>query len=140
MDSVTTAIVAALIAGVAKGAAQVGQQTIHDAYNALKSALDKKYGAKSSLTNAINVLEGEPDFKPFQDAVSERVKQYEVEKDEEIKKLVQILMEELEQISTGRKNKAKYQIDVSNSQIGVVGDETKIEGGIRFGNQEPLDE
>ena len=44
MDPISAAIVAGLAAGVAGGATEVGKKVIGDAYNALKAALQRKFG------------------------------------------------------------------------------------------------
>ncbi len=53
MDPITTAIVAALAA--------LSKDAIKDSYNALKSALKKKFGSESDLVDAVDKLEKKPD-------------------------------------------------------------------------------
>ena len=59
MDLITTAIVAALDAGVSSGG-QKGQKTAQ-AYQTLKTALEQKFGPESDLLNAMAGLEKKPD-------------------------------------------------------------------------------
>lgn len=133
MDSITTAILVALSTGVVSSATQVGQQVVLDAYNALKSALNNRYGDKSSLVKAISDLEKEPEFKPYQDAFAERVKQFEPYKDSLLKGLAQELLNALEESGAEISGlKTKYHIDVQGGQIGVIGDHAEIKGGIHF--------
>ena len=61
---------AALAAGVASGAGEVGKKVVVDAYGALKTAIKKKYGGESKIAQAVSAVEDEPEFKPNQDALA----------------------------------------------------------------------
>lgn len=138
MDPITSAIVAALSAGVAKMAGQVsveaGKLVVKDAYEGLKSAIRKKFGPDSPVDKAIKVLEQEPDFKPHQDVLAGRIAQAEAASHNDLLKLVQTLTKALEQTSQGRAALTKYQIHIQDSQVGVVGDKASIEAGLHFGS------
>lgn len=92
MDPITMAIVAA----VAAGATKVSESLIPDAYNALKAALQKRFGTDSKLVQAVNELEAEPDFEPHQIALAGRVAQSKADQDHELVKLAQDLLQKLE--------------------------------------------
>jgi len=93
MDPITTAIIAALAAGAASGVTEVGKQAIVDGYNALKSAIQRKFGADSKLAAAVDDLEKEPEFKPNQEALVGRVAQVDAAADAELKQLAQALLD-----------------------------------------------
>ena len=125
MDPITLAITSAL--------GNLGVQVINDAYQALKAALQAKYGLDSNLAKAVNALEDEPDFKPNQDALAERVMQVKAADDPQLQQLTQALIQALESTTDGYAVVSKYQIDARNAQVGVIADQVNVEGGIHFG-------
>lgn len=133
MDPITAAIVAALVAGVAAGTTEVGKEVIVDAYKALKDALKKKFGADSKIAQAVVDLEDEPDFKPNQDALAGRVAQAKATDDPQLQELAQALIEALKSTPKGAEEVSKFKIDATGAQIGVIGEGTRVEGGMHFG-------
>jgi len=133
MDPITAAIIAALAAGVAGGATEVGKKVIVDAYDALKTALKKKFGADSDLTEAVDKLEKKPDSAGRQTTVQEEVAAAKAADDSELQELAQALIEALKSTPEGEEAVGKYQVDARGAQVGVIGDKTKVEGGIHFG-------
>jgi hypothetical protein len=131
MDPITASLVAALAAGVAGGVTQVGSQLIVDAYTELKNALKEKFGVESKVGQAVDTLVEEPDFEPNQQALAGRLKQENADKDAELMALAKQLAEALETTAAGKEAVKKYQVNAQN--IGVVGDNAHIEGGIKFG-------
>jgi hypothetical protein len=134
MDPITGAIVAALAAGVASGAGEVGKKVVVDAYGALKAAIKKKYGAESKVAQAVAAVEDEPDFEPNQQALAGRVEQVDAADDPELQELAQKLLEALEETSRGKEALGKYNIQIDGGQVGVISDHAEIEGGIHFGS------
>ena len=65
MDPITGVIVAALSAGVA---GKAGEMVLKNTYEALKTAIRKKYGKESKVAAAVLALENEPDSKPNREA------------------------------------------------------------------------
>lgn len=133
MDPITAAIVAALAAGVAAGATELGKKVIVDVYDALKDALKKKFGADSDLAEAVEKLEKKPDSAGRQETLKEEVEAAKAANDPQLQQLAQTLIEALKSTPDGEKVVSKYQIDARGVQIGVLGDEAKVEGGIHFG-------
>ena len=133
MDPITTAIVAALAAGVAASAKEVGQKVIVDAYDALKTTLKKKFGPDSDLAEAVETLEKKPESAGRQTTVQEEVAAAKAAGDPELQELAQALIEALKSTPEGEKAVGKYQVDVSGGQVGVIGDDARVEGGIHFG-------
>ena len=132
MDPISTAIVAALTAGVT----EVGKKVIPDAYDALKAALKKKFGDDGDVVEAVESLEKKPKSVGRQTTVQEEVAAANAADDPEVKKLAQALIEALQSTPEGKEAVGKY-IDARGAQVGVMGDEAKVEGGIHFGETRP---
>ncbi len=127
MDSITTALVAALSAGVASGATEVGKQAVVDAYGALKKTLKQKFGDDSDLVEAVDQLEEKPGSAGRQTVVQEEVAEAEAAQDPDLQELAQALVEALKSTPAGQKAVAKYQVDVSGGQVGAIGDDAHVE-------------
>jgi hypothetical protein len=139
IDPITGAIVSYLsttAATMTAGAtAEAGKLMIGDAYKALKGALQRKFGADSKAVKAVAELEAEPDFKPNQEALAGRLEQAGATDDQDLQKLAAALVEALQQSSEGKAALAKYQVSITNSEVGVVGDNAQVSGGIHFGKK-----
>ncbi len=133
MDPITISIVAALAAGVGGGVAEVGKKVIVDAYTALTTALKKKHGVDSELADAVEKLEKKPDSPSRQGMVAEEVATAKAADDPQLQKLAQELIQALKSTPEGEKVVGKFQIDATGAQIGIVGDNAKVEGGMHFG-------
>ena len=129
MDPITGAILAAVTAGVTSGATEVGKKVMVNSYNALKTAIQKKYGKDSKIDQAVLGVEEEPDFQPNQEALAGRVKQENAHQDKELVKLAQALLENLQKTSKGQAAVSNYIIQMQDSQVGVMGDHAHVEGG-----------
>jgi hypothetical protein len=133
MDPITGSIVAALAAGVAGGATEVGKKLMVDAYDALKKALEEKRGEEDEVVEAVEALEQKPASEARQAVVAEEVAEAELAQDEELVALAQALLEALEETPQGQEALSKYNVQITNSKVGVIGDDAHIEGGIKFG-------
>jgi hypothetical protein len=137
MDPITSAFIAALsvgAAGIAKEITEVGKKAVGDAYGALKSAIRKKFGGDSKVINAVEVLEKEPDFEPNQLALAGRISQVKAAEDDDLLTLVAELKSALEGTPEGRKAVSKYNIHIENSDVGIIGDNAKV-NSIHFGDK-----
>lgn len=124
MDPVTTA----LIAAVSSGLKAVADEAVLDVYKSIKSAIKKKLG----ISKAIAELEANPNSKERQQALAENLAAKDADKDPEILRLANKLIQALQETEAGRKAVSKYHIDATASQVGVIGDGARIEGGIHF--------
>jgi len=88
MDPITTAIVAAIAAGVSK----VGEQAVVDAYTKLKDLLKKKFGAKSEVVKAVKEVETKPASKARKEVLKEEVAATKADQDPQILKAAQTLL------------------------------------------------
>lgn len=136
MDPITATILAALATGAAAGATQVATQAVVDGYNALKAKLKAKFGPQSDLVQAVEAVEVKPASEGRKGTLEEEVAAVQADKDDEILKAVQALKDALKQSPQGQQAMAKYNIQMQNSQTGVIGDNAHIEGGINFGKKE----
>jgi len=118
MDPITTMIVIALASGVAGGATQVGTSIIVDAYTALKDALKEKCGVNSKVTQALNALEEEPDFKSNQTGLAERISQAKVADDPKLVELAEKLKQALETVPEAKEAIDKYTVSIKVGNIG----------------------
>jgi hypothetical protein len=91
MDPITTAIVAALSAGLT----ETSKTAIMDAYQKLKSLLVNKFGAKSKVVTAVDDLEVEHDSKGRQLTLQEQIAKVKADQDQELVQAAQVLLREL---------------------------------------------
>lgn len=134
MDPITTAIVAAAVAGVTSGTSSVAQTAIVDTYSVLKATLRRKFGSDSELHAAVERLESNPDSSARQDLVKEEVEATNANNDSELLQLAQNLIEALQSTQRGQAALKNVKIDAHDSQIGLIGDQATVEGGINFGD------
>jgi hypothetical protein len=130
MDPITAALMAALAAG----ATQVGKSAVVDSYNGVKALIKKKF-EKTDLPAAIENLEKKPDSKSRQGMVQEEVETASADKDPEIMSTVQALVDAVKNTPDGQKVISKYNLNIRGSDIGVIGDNADIKGGIHFGKK-----
>ena len=95
MDPITTAIVAALAAGVTGGATKATQQAIVAAYAALKSLLKRKFGDQSELVKSVEGLEAKPDSTARKDLLKEEVVAAKADQDSDVLKAAQDLLDKI---------------------------------------------
>jgi hypothetical protein len=113
MDVITTAIIAALAA--------LSKDAIKDSYNALKSALKKKFGSNSDIVDAVEELEKKPDYKNCQTTLQEEIENAKVNNDEEIVQLAQNLLNQLKDEPGGQQIINQTQINTASGNS-VSGD------------------
>jgi hypothetical protein len=104
MDPITTAIMAALAAGVASGSLKVGQDLVCDAYEALKNLLKKKCGEKDDLIEAVENLETKPDSAGRKATLEEEVASAKVDRDPEVLEAAQTLLNHLKKLPDGEQH------------------------------------
>jgi hypothetical protein len=98
VDPITfTAIVAALSAGVATGAGKaVGENSLVDAYQGLKTILKRKFGDDSEVVEAVDKLEQKPDSEARKALLKEEVEAAGADNDLEVREAAQELRELIE--------------------------------------------
>jgi disulfide oxidoreductase YuzD len=88
MDPITTAIIAALAAGVTQG-------TVSDLYNGLKQLIKTKYCNRNDLIISIEKLEQKPKSNARQMELQEQIEENQLNEDINIVDLAKKLMDEI---------------------------------------------
>lgn len=120
MDPITTAILAALTAGMLGGLTDTSKTLIADGYSKLKALLARKHGAQSAVLQAIHSLETEPASSGYQAALSKALMAIKADEDHEVLAAAQRLqgLVPAQQAGTG-----KYTIqNIGPIQLQVIGD------------------
>ncbi|HEY6311963.1 MAG TPA: hypothetical protein VIY52_14320 [Streptosporangiaceae bacterium] len=84
MDPISAAIIAAITAGLVKGAGDIAQKALVDGYQGLKSLLARRFGDRSDVVEAVEGLEARPDSAARRDLVVEEVQRSGAGSDEEL--------------------------------------------------------
>ncbi|MCI5190932.1 MAG: hypothetical protein D3905_14325 [Candidatus Electrothrix sp. AS4_5] len=127
MDNIiSAAIISGLVSGVATDAAKIGKEAVVDAYKALMTALRKKCGSNSDVIKAVERLEKKPDSEGGKLVVAEEIKAAKVHEDTDLIAAAKKLLAEMEKT---QKNV------IAGGNIGIVGDNAHVEGGINFGDK-----
>ncbi len=133
MDVITTAILAGATAGLAGGATEVGKQAALDAYSGLKGLLQRTFGANSSLAQAVTLAEAEPDSQGRQLMLAEEVTKAQATEQEALVQAAETVLVKLNESNVGQQALGKFNVQVSGGQVGNIGDQANIQGGIHFG-------
>ncbi|GAB4194617.1 MAG: hypothetical protein OHK0022_10840 [Roseiflexaceae bacterium] len=96
MDPVSSAIIAALAAGVVGGVSDVGKKVLVEAYDALKVAIQHRLGVDSDVSKAINALEQKPDSNGRKVMLKEEVEASQLGEDDEVLKLADSLLKQVQ--------------------------------------------
>jgi hypothetical protein len=104
MDPLTTAILAAIAAGVTGGVTQVGQQAIVDGYHRLKELLTSKFGPHSDVVKSVEALEAKPDSKGRNETLQEEVAASKADQDPQLRQAAQQLLEQLKTLPQGEQH------------------------------------
>ncbi len=96
MDSITTAIVAALEAGGLGYAVETGQQATIEDYEALKAALSQKFGVDSDLIDAVEKFEKKPESFGRKEVLKEEIAAVRAEQDPALLMAAQTLLNKLD--------------------------------------------
>lgn len=107
MDPITMAIIAAITAGATTAATSVVQQSINDAYNFLKSVLEKKLGSQSGVLKAIGDTEKKPQSEGRKIILGEEITESQILNDSEILSIARQILELV----------SKQDSSLNNSQI-----------------------
>jgi uncharacterized protein (DUF1501 family) len=92
MEPITTALVAAAVAGVTK----VGEKAIVEAYTGLKDLLRGKFGAQSEVAKAVEAVEAKPDSAGRKATLAEELAAAKAEQDHELVEAARELLERLQ--------------------------------------------
>ena len=90
MDPITSAIIAAL--------ANLSSTVIKDAYDALKTVINRKWGADSQLSKAVKNLEEKPDSSGRKEVLQEEVKAANADQEPQLHELAQAIFKAVESL------------------------------------------
>ena len=127
MDPVTV-IVSALVAGAAAGAKDTASQAVKDAYNGLKTLIQKRFSGKPEAEMALAQHEKKPEVweAPLKDALVNTG----VDKDKAILQSAEKLLKLVQPQQVGM---GKYSVQIGEAQGVVVGDQAQVE--MTFGDE-----
>lgn len=137
MDPITTAIVATLPVL----ASDLVKFSVKDAYEALKSIIQRRWGATSPITQSLEGLERSPQSKERAKDFAEKVSTAEATADAEVMSALAELVHELKKNGIGGKEVATISVKISGGAVqGVVGAENVSVGTMNFGKKSGLDD
>jgi hypothetical protein len=96
MDPITI-VLTALVAGAASSAKDVAVQAVKDGYAGLKALIAHKFAAKPDVLDAVDKVEKKPDSEARQGVLKEELTTAGADKDEEVVKQAQALLDLLKQ-------------------------------------------
>jgi hypothetical protein len=104
MEPITTAIIAALTAGAASGLTEAAKKSISDAYIGLKALIEKKFGGKSDVADAIDKLEAKPESAGRRQTLTEELTATDAAADPELFGAAQSLLELVKALPQGEQH------------------------------------
>ena len=104
MEPITAAIIAALTAGAASGLTEAAKKAISDGYSGLKALINKKFGGKSDVTDAIEKLQAKPESPGRQQTLTEELKTANASADSELVSAAQSLLELIKSLPQGEQH------------------------------------
>jgi hypothetical protein len=104
MEPITAAIIAALTAGAASGVTEAAKKAISDGYSGLKALINKKFGGKSDVTDAIEKLQVKPESPGRQQTLAEELKAINASADPELLGVAQSLLELIKAVPQGEQH------------------------------------
>ena len=126
-------IISALAAGAAAAGKDVGKQAVKDAYDGLKSVIKKWFAEKKKPEGETALAKYEEKPQAGEKALKDCLVETGADKAPEILKAMEVFKQVLGSTPEGQKVITKYNLNITGSQVGVVGAHSKIEGGIHFG-------
>jgi hypothetical protein len=126
MDPITAAVLAALPALAVQG--------VRDAYDGLKAAIRRKWGADAPISKAIDSLESDPKSKAQAAVLEEKVGATKAIDDVEVAKALQTLLDTLKQQGIGGKQISRIAVTITGGKVGVAGAENLTIETFNMGN------
>ena len=127
-------ITGALVSAAAVAAKGVGTQAINDGYRALKSAIQTIFQEKCNPEGQIALSKLEENPEVWEAPLKSVLRETEAEKDQFVLENARQLIESVKDSPEAQHVLSKY--NLSESQVGVIGDNTTVKGGIHFNKSE----
>lgn len=109
MDPISAAIIAAVTAGFVKGAGDVGQKVLVDAYEGLKHLLVRRFGDRSEIVQAVQGFEARPESTARKELVVEEIQRSGADQDPELLKAARDLLARIQE-DPGRRSSVQQAI------------------------------
>lgn len=127
MEPITTAIVAAVGAGLGK----ITEAGIIDMYNGVKNAITKRFGAESKLKKAVDDVEANPASAARKAVLDEEVAAANAGEDAEILQAVKLLLVALEKLERQQPGKTGVTLrDIEAAASVIIRNITTPDGGV----------
>ena len=127
-----TVIIGAIAAGATAAAKDTASQAVKDAYNGLRSLVQKCFSEKNYAKGEMALTEYKDDPDTWEKPLIKALTETNADKSVDIIAAVEKLQKALENMADGPEIMAKY--NIKNSQAGVIGDGTIIKGDVNIGN------
>ena len=111
ISTALAAAVSAIAASVKDGLKAAGEKAGVDAYQALKKAIESRFGKQSQSAKAIKMLEDNPDSEGRQLVLKESLRAERVGEDPQIENIAKKLIQALSESQPGRQALTKYKVD-----------------------------
>jgi disulfide oxidoreductase YuzD len=126
-------ITGAIVTGAAAAAKGVGKQVVKDAYEGLKALVKRRFSEKEKPEGEMALVKIEEKPEVWEAPLKETLVETGADKDEEIIRAAEKLVTALKSTPEGREVIGKYNLNIKDSQVGVIGDRAEIKDGIHFG-------
>jgi len=130
-------ITGALLAGAAATAAnEIMKAVVKDAYEGLKAKVKQWFidHQKPEGEMALTMIEQKPDI--WKAPLAAVLEDSGAAGSEALVQAAQALIQLLQENAAGREALIKYKVDAQGAQIGIMGDNAKVKGGIHFNGKE----
>lgn len=129
-----TLILGALAAGAVAATQETAGQMIKDAYAGLKTLIKRRFAKKEKPEGEIAITKYEEKPAVWEAPLKEALLETETYKAVEIIEAAETLKQAMERTPERREAFSRY-IHIQNSQVGVIGDNATVKGGIYFGGK-----
>lgn len=126
MDTITDAIIAAL--------PNLATKAVNDAYEGLKSVIEKKWGKKSEISEAVDKLKTDGDIAEAKNALAEQETTLQAANDPEVKDQLDMLLEALRALQVSS-SQASPTVNMHGGTVSgmIVAKEINVENWNMFG-------
>ncbi|MCP4344992.1 MAG: hypothetical protein GY795_05640 [Desulfobacterales bacterium] len=124
-------ITGALASGALVAAKDLGKTAVKDAYDGLKSLIQRLFSEKNASPGEMALTEYDKDAEAWEKPLQKYLAETGADSDEKIINAVKTLLEVLKDSSEGNEALSKY--NLKDCEVGATGDHMTIHGGIQMG-------
>lgn len=129
MDTISSAIIAAITSGILNSLTKLSEKGISDAYTKLKKLLKEKFGTKSEVVKSIKALEAKPDSPARISVIQEEIIAAKANQDPELLNMANTLLKMLK--TESERKQSETQIAVGDQNVQISGNSNKVSARIR---------